>query len=131
EQNIPVGFNGHDQSPIWGFGQLSRDLSQHWKSFKDLDKRVQDLEGRARSQMGSLGGGNHFIELCLDSENNVWMMLHSGSRHIGKSLAEIHIARARELVHNVRLPDRDLGVFLAGTPEMQAYRRDLYWAQNY
>lgn len=131
EQNIPVGFNGHDQSPIWGFGQLSRDLSQHWKSFKDLDKRVQDLEGRARSQMGSLGGGNHFIELCLDSEDNVWMMLHSGSRNIGKSLAEIHIARARELVHNVKLPDRDLGVFLAGTPEMQAYRRDLYWAQNY
>ncbi|TLY18252.1 MAG: RtcB family protein, partial [Nitrospirae bacterium] len=46
---------------------------------------------RARAQLGTLGGGNHFIELCLDTEGAVWIMLHSGSRHIGKSLAERHI----------------------------------------
>jgi tRNA-splicing ligase RtcB len=58
-------------------------------------------------------------------------MLHSGSRNIGKTLAEIHMARARKLEHNAALRDRDLAVFLAGTPEMDAYRHDLYWAQDY
>jgi tRNA-splicing ligase RtcB len=58
-------------------------------------------------------------------------MLHSGSRNIGKELAERHIAVARRLPHNASLPDRDLAVFLAGTPEMDAYRRDLWWAQDY
>jgi tRNA-splicing ligase RtcB len=58
-------------------------------------------------------------------------MLHSGSRNIGKTLAEIHIGRAKKLEHNQALVDRDLAVFLAGTPEMAAYRHDLYWAQQY
>jgi len=58
-------------------------------------------------------------------------MLHSGSRNIGKELAEIHIKRARKLLHNQLLPDRELAVFLAGTPEMAEYRRDLFWAQRY
>jgi tRNA-splicing ligase RtcB len=58
-------------------------------------------------------------------------MLHSGSRNIGKELAERHMEAARKLPHNVDLPDRDLAVFLAGTPEMEAYRRDLWWAQEY
>ena len=58
-------------------------------------------------------------------------MLHSGSRNIGKELAERHMAVARKLPHNADLPDRDLAVFVAGTPEMAAYRRDLFWAQDY
>jgi tRNA-splicing ligase RtcB len=82
-------------------------------------------------QLGTLGGGNHFIELCLDTRDRVWLMLHSGSRNIGKSLAEIHIARAKKLAHNRALPDPDLAVFLAGTREMHEYRRDLFWAQRY
>ncbi len=60
-----------------------------------------------------------------------WLMLHSGSRNIGKELAERHIAVARKLPHNQDLPDRDLAVFVTGTPEMDAYRRDLTWAQEY
>ncbi len=58
-------------------------------------------------------------------------MLHSGSRNIGKTLAEVHMARARKLKHNRALVDPDLAVFLAGTEEMAAYRRDLEWAQRY
>jgi tRNA-splicing ligase RtcB len=81
--------------------------------------------------MGTLGGGNHFFELCLDTEERVWIMLHSGSRNIGKELAEIHMARAKKLAHNRDLPDPDLAVFLAGTDEMRDYRRDLFWAQRY
>ncbi|MFT3695390.1 MAG: RtcB family protein [Kofleriaceae bacterium] len=125
EDLIPVGFNEHSSS-------VNRyEDKKFWGEFKDLDEKVQDLHGKARKQLGSLGGGNHFIELCLDTQQRVWLMLHSGSRNIGKSLAEIHMARAQKLAHNRMLPDRDLAVFLAGTPEMAAYRHDLFWAQNY
>jgi tRNA-splicing ligase RtcB len=58
-------------------------------------------------------------------------MLHSGSRHIGAALAEHHMQIARKLFHNRELPDPELGAFLAGTPAFEAYRRDLFWAQEY
>ena len=64
-----------------------------WSS-RQLDPAVKDLGGRAVKQLGTLGGGNHFIELCLDTEARVWLMLHSGSRNIGKSLAEDPHGRA-------------------------------------
>jgi tRNA-splicing ligase RtcB len=89
------------------------------------------LETKARRQLGTLGGGNHFIELCLDEEQRLWMMLHSGSRHVGKELAEAHIHRAKRLPHNLGLPDRNLAVFLAGSPEFETYWHDLRWAQAY
>ena len=92
---------------------------------------MQGLFKRAELQMGTLGGGNHFFELCLDTDDRVWIMLHSGSRNIGKELAEIHMERAAKLAHNRTLPDKSLAVFLAGTEEMDAYRRDLFWAQRY
>src|SRR5438552_10355019 len=125
ERAIPVGFNDH-RDPI----DRPQDR-QLWDEFHHLTPAVKDLLHKARKQIGSLGGGNHFIELCLDTEDRVWMMLHSGSRNIGKSLAEIHISRAKKLAHNADLPDRDLAVFLAGTREMEDYRRDLFWAQRY
>ena len=66
-----------------------------WSRFAGLDRRVAQLETRARRQLGTLGGGNHFIEVCLEQggpdEGRVWLMLHSGSRNIGKELAERHI----------------------------------------
>jgi tRNA-splicing ligase RtcB len=66
-----------------------------------------------------------------DDDEQVWLMLHSGSRNIGKELAERHIAEAKGLDHNIDLPDRDLAVFLGGTLQMDAYLRDLYWAEEY
>lgn len=123
ERDIPVGFHYHKEAII-GKDPL-------WDSFNTLHERVQDLRSKATKQCGSLGGGNHFIELSLDENDNVWMVLHSGSRNIGKELAESHIWVAKQLEHNKYLPDRDLSVFLAGTPEFQAYRRDLMWAQEY
>ncbi len=125
EQAIPVGFESH-QDPLNRSKRL--DL---WKRFDRLDKRVHRRRGRAVAQIGTLGGGNHFIEMCLDTEDSVWLMLHSGSRNIGKELADVHISTAKKLAHNRDLPDRDLSVFLAGTPQMKAYRHDLFWAQQY
>src|SRR5438067_1457352 len=125
ERVIPVGFESHTR-PV-----DRREDRKLWDGFADLTPAVKDLLGKARSQLGTLGGGNHFIELCLDTGDRVWLMLHSGSRNIGKTLAEIHIGRAKKLAHNRDLPDRDLAVFLAGATEMDDYRRDLFWAQRY
>jgi tRNA-splicing ligase RtcB len=128
EAVIPVGFAQHPASvdtvttdPVHGL----------FARFGQLDDAVQGLLVKAQRQVGTLGGGNHFIELCLDENGVVWVLLHSGSRHIGKTLADVHIARAKTLAHNAELPDHDLAVFLAGTPEMAAYRHDLEWAQAY
>ncbi|MEM7181278.1 MAG: RtcB family protein [Spirochaetota bacterium] len=134
EDKIPVGFASHKKSVIdsvFGGKKSYKSIRNFFRDFVNLDKKVQDLQGRAMQQVGTLGGGNHFIELCLDTHNIVWLMLHSGSRNIGKTLAEIHIGRAKKLTHNADLPDRDLAVFLQNSAEMDAYRRDLAWAQEY
>jgi tRNA-splicing ligase RtcB len=67
--------------------RLRTEVKELLEGFDDLDPSVKDLGGRARAQLGTLGGGNHFIELCVDSGSQVWLMLHSGSRNIGKTLA--------------------------------------------
>ncbi|GAA0284283.1 RtcB family protein [Cryptosporangium japonicum] len=133
EDAIPVGFHTHDDQvdPRRVRGVDTKGLDAFWKGFDGLHAGVSQLRSRAGKQLGTLGGGNHFLEVCLDTSGTVWLMLHSGSRNIGKELAERHIAVARTLPHNADLPDRDLAVFLANTPEMDAYRRDLYWAQEY
>ena len=127
EAAIPVGFNENKEV------EKAVTNWQRWADFKELHRGVQDLQGKAMRQMGSLGGGNHFIEVCLDTENQVWLMLHSGSRNIGNVLAQCHISTAKELAKmtNTSLPDQDLAYFVAGTPEFRAYWRDLQWAQNY
>lgn len=128
EAAVPVGFNAHDKMvTVQGIGGWS----PFWSRFKDLHEGVQSLEGRAQKQMGTLGGGNHFIELCTDAEDRIWITLHSGSRNIGKELAEHHITIAKTLSQNQDLPDKNLAVFLRDTPEMRAYRRDLEWAQEF
>ncbi|PZS25040.1 MAG: RNA-splicing ligase RtcB [Pseudonocardiales bacterium] len=137
EDAVPVGFSAHKDTVR--FDRLTNvgGWDKFWASFDGLHADVQNRSGRALSQMGTLGGGNHFVEVCVEQdtpggdEGRVWLMLHSGSRNIGKELAERHISVAKSLSHNAALPDRDLAVFLSGTPEMDAYRSDLYWAQEY
>jgi tRNA-splicing ligase RtcB len=125
EEAIPVGFNSYkesvDESSYW----------DGWNDFYELHKGVHDRKKRAMTQLGTLGGGNHFIEVCLDTENSVWLMLHSGSRNIGKELAERHIATAKGLWKLSELPSPDLAYFIQGTPEFEAYWKDLEWAQGY
>ncbi len=134
EEAIPVGFSRHDEpvDPVrLGIADDTAGWDAFWNRFGDLADAVHPRADRAARQLGTLGGGNHFIEVCLDETGAVWLMLHSGSRNIGKELADHHIGRARELPHNQGLVDRDLAVFLAETPEMTDYRRDLFWAQEY
>jgi len=125
ERAIPVGFNAYkesvDESSYW----------EGWAEFDELHKGVQDRKRKSMVQLGTLGGGNHFIEVCLDTEDTVWLMLHSGSRNIGKELAERHIATAKSLHRLNELPSPDLAYFVRGTDEFRAYWHDLDWAQKY
>jgi tRNA-splicing ligase RtcB (3'-phosphate/5'-hydroxy nucleic acid ligase) len=142
ERAIPVGRGMHDEpvdpadlpelgAPGAGPGGGAAAWDGFWARFGALAEPVRGRRERAARQMGTLGGGNHFVEVCLDTDDQVWLMLHSGSRNIGKELAEYHIGEARRLPHNQDIADRDLAVFLADTPEMAAYRDDLFWAQEY
>jgi tRNA-splicing ligase RtcB len=131
ERSVPVGFNQHNE-PWSAPDVLGVEVADHMKSADNLCRPVSHgIVEKACRQVGTLGGGNHFIELSLDESSGVWVVLHSGSRNIGKELAEYHIGIAKKLLHNAELPDKDLAVFLTGTPEMDAYRHDLMWAQDF
>jgi len=103
-------------------------------------EELRDLPGAAQAdgvahnwplQLGSLGSGNHFIEVCLDEADRVWLFLHSGSRGVGNRLASKHIRVAQERCADRDLPDRDLAYLEEGTPEFDAYIEALHWAQRF
>jgi tRNA-splicing ligase RtcB len=87
----------------------------------------------ARKQFGSLGSGNHFVEVCLDERDRVWFVLHSGSRGIGNQLATMHIEKAQGLMRAwfIELEDPDLAYLVEGDPHFDAYISDMLWAQEY
>jgi tRNA-splicing ligase RtcB len=84
-------------------------------------------------QLGSLGSGNHFIEVTVDEQDRVWLFLHTGSRGVGNRIATTHIAVAQEQTSRraVTLPDRDLAYLEEGTAEFDAYIRQMQWAQEF
>ncbi|MDQ0685511.1 tRNA-splicing ligase RtcB [Streptomyces achromogenes] len=133
EQAVPVGRGMHDDpvDPGQFHGLAAGGWDDFWRRFDDVAETVRFRRERAGRQMGTLGSGNHFVELCTSEDGAVWLMLHSGSRNIGKELADHHIGVAQRLPHNQGLVDRDLAVFISDTPQMAAYRNDLYWAQEY
>ncbi|WOO96462.1 RtcB family protein [Micrococcus terreus] len=89
--------------------------------------------GHWRVQLGSLGSGNHFIEISLDEHDRVWTFLHSGSRGIGNKIAQHHITVAADVARRywIDLPDSDLAYLVEGTPEFSRYIRELRWAQHF
>jgi tRNA-splicing ligase RtcB (3'-phosphate/5'-hydroxy nucleic acid ligase) len=127
EAAVPVGFASNRDV------EKSVSAWSGWKTWDDLALADKDLKLRARLQLGSLGGGNHFIELCVDQEGSVWIMLHSGSRNVGKTLAERHMHSAKKRLRdaNVRLADMDLAWVEEGSEEFAAYLGDLQWCQAY
>ena len=141
EAQVPVGFSAHDQ-PVNTTREGLRGiaLTRTGKQLKERYDQLRIMEvigkydhGRVFRQMGTLGGGNHFIELCLDEAQRVWVMLHSGSRNIGKTIGECAIGMAREVAQRLerRLPDRDLAWLDEGKPEFEQYVEGLRWAQDY
>ena len=98
--------------------------------FSELSEKQQRT---TITQFGTLGSGNHFVELSLDERGKVWTVLHSGSRGIGNQLASYHIHKAKGLMKEYLggLEDADLAHFTEGTPEFDAYIKDMLWAQRY
>ena len=139
ERAVPVGFNQHEFSKVQGSqhartarplaGRLERIVLKH----PGVGKMQRQFERTWMCQMGSLGGGNHFIELCLDEAGCVWVMLHSGSRGVGNVLGRYFITAARKDMqrHQVNLPDRDLAYFSEGSSLFDDYVEAVEWAQDY
>jgi tRNA-splicing ligase RtcB len=109
-------------------GRLERILDTHPALKKDGDSMK-----RSCAHLGTLGTGNHFIEVCLDEAGSVWFLLHSGSRGIGNRFGEYFIALARDDCRRagVDLPDRDLAYFTEGTDHFRDYTEAVGWAQDY
>lgn len=134
EARVPVGFDMHDVRRIRAAG-VKRLADRHealLRRVPELGKMTKKPDAWQR-QMGTLGGGNHFIEVCLDEVGRVWVMLHSGSRGIGNQIGRHFIALAREemLTLDVRLPDRDLAYLREGTASFDVYVEAVDWAQDY
>jgi len=128
EQCIPAGVGkAHTQSVD---ARAGRALDALGLPHTPVDaKQRTTLE----AQFATLGSGNHFVEVCLDERDHVWVVLHSGSRGIGNQLAQKHIGNAKGVMKQMgeRLEDPDLAYFLEGTPEFAAYIADMLWAQDY
>jgi len=140
ERGVPVGFGSHSGEPraVTRHRDLDVRYSAAMAAFERLRAhelspawRTHATAKKASTQVGTLGGGNHFIELCAGDDGRIWVTLHSGSRGTGNQLAQVHMEIAGRLSHNQALPDRDLAVFLAGTPQLDDYLADLWWAQSY
>ncbi len=134
EERVPVGFDMHDEKRIrrQGVKRLYDRLDALLGRVPELAK-MSARPDRWQRQMGTLGGGNHFIEVCLDEAGRVWVMLHSGSRGIGNQIGRLFIARARDEMQalDVRLPDRDLAYLREGTESFDLYVEAVGWAQDY
>jgi tRNA-splicing ligase RtcB len=130
ERAVPVGFAEFKEVPA-----PSEDAWKRMHREVDLlrERHPKLREKRADRQLGTLGGGNHFIEVCLDEADRVWVMLHSGSRGIGNLLGQYFIALARKDMaqHIANLPDRDLAYFEEGSEHFDDYVQAVLWAQRY
>ena len=135
ERAVPVGFDEHGESDARrdACAPLKRRLEGVVRKHPRIAKMQRDHEKKWVRQMGSLGGGNHFIELCIDESERLWVMLHSGSRGIGNCIGQYFIAQAREAMQkrNVHLPDRDLAWFDEGSELFDDYVDAVGWAQDY
>jgi len=136
EAAVPVGFEMHrdiDRSRKHAAQALSPGLQRILERKKTRVDVQKDVRETWVKQLGTLGGGNHFIELCLDEGQDVWVMLHSGSRGIGNVIGRHFIERARRAMEksDAQLPDRDLAWLAEGTPAFEEYVDAVHWAQDY
>jgi tRNA-splicing ligase RtcB (3'-phosphate/5'-hydroxy nucleic acid ligase) len=130
-RDVPVGFGQHHDGRD-AAKRFKKDLTRIMQKHPGIGKRVGRKSHWAQ-QLGTLGGGNHFIEICLDESERVWVMLHSGSRGIGNAIGSyfIELAKKDAEKNNVALPDRDLAYFPEGAQHFDDYVEAVGWAQDY
>ncbi len=135
EKHVPVGFEKHKQimAKMSTLDPLAIRLKKITDKHKGLLKMLNNFDRTWAKQLGTLGGGNHFIELCIDENQDVWIMLHSGSRGIGSCIGEYFISLAKK-ENETRLgyiPDRELSYFAEGSAYFDDYIEAVGWAQDY
>jgi tRNA-splicing ligase RtcB len=131
ERRVPLGAGGaHDHST-----DIGKYTPMMGKTIIDpiFGGNIQRFHDKAASQIGSLGSGNHFIEVCIDENQDVWIMLHSGSRGIGNMIGTHYIAKAKRQMEQffITLPDDNLAYFPENTEDFDDYMYAVGWAQNY
>ncbi len=133
-RDVPVGRDQHADGRV--LVDAVRPFEAGLKALTERHPHLLKAFGKFSkwaNQMGTLGGGNHFIEVCLDEHAQVWVMLHSGSRGIGNAIATYFIELARkDMARNmIHLPDRDLAYFAEGSEHFADYVEAVHWAQKY
>lgn len=135
EKRVPVGFEEHASATVQGatLNNIGKHLDVITAKHPGLIKMQRNFARTWGKQLGTLGGGNHFIELCLDEADEVWVMLHSGSRGIGNVIGRYFIEKAKKDVGKAlgQLPDQDLAYFTEGTQHFEDYVQAVSWAQEY
>ena len=138
ERAVPVGGQGAGSGWKGKPGGIPNSISARWakldEGFKAICEKTPHLaKENSLIHLGSLGSGNHFIELCLDERGEVWVMLHSGSRGIGNAIGRTYIEKARELLTRraVHIPDKDLAWLAEGEAAFDDYVEAMLWAQDF
>jgi len=134
ERAVPTGRNAHrEKAETKQHYFVSQSSTNHFIKQSEPED-LWDIKAKNWvSQLGTLGGGNHFIEVCLDENDNVWVMLHSGSRGVGNKIGQkyIEIAKKDMRIHFINLPDDDLAYLCEGTKHFNEYWEAVQWAQDY
>ncbi len=125
--SVPSGFAAHSEATV---------AARDWlRSHKLPDKKAVSSKVKAKmgAQLGTLGGGNHFVEVSVDDDQRVWIVLHSGSRGVGNALASGHIKAAKRVCRQAgrELEDPDLAYLAEGDEGFEEYVADMLWAQDY
>lgn len=141
EAAVPHGFNTLQGIQLRGAHDdrvITTEIVDAWWRLRlryllIIDKHPDIETNDPMLQLGTLGGGNHFIELCLDLNDQVWVMLHSGSRGVGNRIGTYFIKKAQEDMRRwfINLPDRDLAYIPEGSPLFDDYVEAVDWAQSY
>lgn len=131
ERDVPLGAGGaHDHTTDTGAMSAAQERAVVDAVFGGNRDKFQ---AKAGNQMGTLGSGNHFIELCIDENQDVWIMLHSGSRGVGNMIGKFYIEKAKRQMERffINLPDGDLAYLPEDTEDFDAYMAAVEWAQAY
>lgn len=134
EQWIPVGGESHKKEiPKFSLDCWQHTLQHQFAHITQKHPGFASTKTSPVAQLGTLGGGNHFIELCVDENDGVWILFHSGSRNIGNKIGNYFIAKAKEEMQKyfIHLPDLDLAYLVEGSTLFDDYIEAVSWAQEY
>ncbi len=138
ERAVPHGISPRKRRDRGSWHDIPKRTEEVWKTLEEEFKAITEkhptiAKSNNVKQLGTLGSGNHFIEVCLDEEDKVWFMLHSGSRGVGNRIGMYFIELAKKDMEKfyINLPDKNLSYFAEGTEYFDDYVQAVHWAQDF